>query len=324
MSNSNIDNLMIKFAMSRLKRAGMVTPETAAYRDAVRGTPAVISNAQAADGFSAANAYNSDFPVGVTPNGGFLSTQYLSRGPDSAWNPLQGGLSSVMDMPGFGLRGTGVGGDLLAGALAGGATTAGLRAAGNLDLWKYRDMDLFKTPRSVQQRIMETSIQPNGNPATMSRVGDRGRSGTAPEGSPLVQAQKLKTVPPMLKGQSGPSEIQVSQQVPGPKPLPGRLVGMGKPGEPVVSSRSVPQITTENLIRGAVPGAGGIQPNPRSTNPLISNSGKTGLVAGLLAALASRYGVGQTVEPARSDTSFLDRMTSRPTAPVQKSTVQVK
>ena len=327
MSNSNIDDLMLKFAMSRLKRAGMVTmvtPETAAYREAAKRTPAIISNDQAADGFSAANAYNSDFPVGVTPEG-WLSTQYLSSGPDSAYNPFQGGLSSVMDMPGFGLRGTGVGGDLLAGALAGGLSTVAARAAGNRDLWQHINQDLSKTPKSVQQRIMETSIQPNGNPATMSRVGNTGRSGTAtaPEGSPLVQAQALKTVPPRLKSQSGPSEIQVSQQVPGPKPLPGRLLGMGKPGEPVVQSRSVPQINTVNLVRGAIPGAGGVQPNPRSTNPLIRNSGKLGLGVGALTALLSRYGVGQSVESPQPDQSYFSRMTSAPIAPVQESTVPI-
>jgi hypothetical protein len=99
---------------------------------------------------------------------------------------------------------------------------------------------------------------------------------------------------------------------------------MGKPGEPVVRSRTVPQINTGTLVRGVAGLPGGVPPNPRSPNPFIRNYGKTGLGVGLLAALASRYGVGQTVEPPEPDTSFWDRMTSRPTAPVQKSTVPVK
>lgn len=312
MSNSNIDNLMLKFAMSRLK-AGAVVPPT--YQPSPLATPIKTPEQQSLYESAVSTAPRFPGPAGydqngffantgtVNPDGSFNTTQFNTQGPYSGIDPRS---SAFYDMPITGNRGSGVGGMGLAGLLAGLGTYGALKYTGNRAFVPHVGTDPAGLPLGLQQELMLRNLQNGATNASVSRTG--GSTLPLPGNSLREMSQPVIPAVPPVKDKKGrivtPGVPARLAQLPADPVLP-RILANGAPA-PLTMTQTVPkgrlpgsqpqQVTTALRLPSTRAGLmmpeslGGV-PSPRAgslgSNPATRNAGRVATGVGLATALAT-------------------------------------
>ena len=301
MSNSNIDNLMLKFAMSRFKAGAVVTPaQQSAYELAAQNATKVpYSAADVAAGY--APPYLSNSPISMNPDGSFNARSNMDRGDWSGINPLS---PAFYDPIGLGNTGGGFGASVLAPAAAAGIAGYGAsKYMGNRPFANYVGKDPASMPIPLQQELLARSIQNGATDVSATRTG--GEVVKLPGSSPRAMSQEGVPAVAPVKDKKGrivtPAVPAIPAKIPAVlpsgKPAPATLTqtlapGMrpgSKPSQATTPLRLPP--TRPQLAAPVI--AGGI-PSPvvgsAGSNMFTRNPVRTGLGAAAIAGAAGLAG----------------------------------
>ena len=330
MSNSNIDNLMLKFTMSRFKAGAFITPaQQSAYELAAQNATNVpYSAADVGAGYRP--PYLNDSPTSVNPDGSFNTTSNMDRGEWSGINPLS---PAFYDPIGLGNTGAGFGAAVLAPAAAAGLAGYGAsKYMGNSPFAKYVGKDPASMPLHLQQELLARSIQNGATDVSATRTG--GEVVKLPGSSPRAMSQEgipaeaaipsKKGRPPVPAKPAIPAKIPAV--LPSGKPAPATLTQTLAPG--ILPNSKPSQVTTPLRLPPTRPQlaapviAGGI-PSPvvgsAGSNMFTRNPVRTGLGAAAIAGaagLAGQYLTAPDGAPNRS-------IPFAPAAPAKTQEVQV-
>ena len=181
MSSSNIDNLMLKFAMSRLKAGAMVPPM--AYNPSPMAKAIDTPEQQRIYDRTVSQAPRFPGPAGydqngffantgtVNPDGSFNTTQYNNQGTYSGLNPLS---SAGWDGPITGDSGSGLYGALATGGVVGGGATLAARIAANVPFIPYRNKDISTWPADIREEFLTRNIRDGATDVTIDRANRNG------------------------------------------------------------------------------------------------------------------------------------------------------
>lgn len=315
MSNSNIDNLLLKFAMSRFKAGAVVTPaQQSAYERAAQNfTKAPYSAADVADGYKPPYLDNSP-TGGQAPDGSFPTYSNMDRGDLSGINPFN---RAFYDPIGLGNTGGGFGASVLAPAAAAGL--AGYGAAkymGNRPYANYVDTDPASMPLPLQQELIARSVQNGATDVSAARTG--GEIVKLPGSSPRAMSQEGVPAVAPVKDKKGrivtPAVPAIPAKIPAPLPsgksAPVTLTQtLPKGNSPLSQPRQVttPMRLPSTRAQLAAPVVAGGMPSPvvgsAGSNMFTRNPVRTGLgAAGLagIAGLAAQYATAPDGAPNRS------------------------
>lgn len=206
MSNSNIDNLMLKFAMSRLKAGGVVpmayqpsplataikTPEQQEQYDRAVSTAPLFPGREGYDRGFFANTGT------VNPDGSFNTTQYNNQGTYSGIDPRS---SAFYDPPIIGDSGSGLGGMGAAGLAAGLGTYGALKYMGNRAFIPHLGTDPASMPLHLQQELMARHLRDGAINASITRTG--GSTLPLPGSSPREMSQPVIPAVAPVKDKKG-------------------------------------------------------------------------------------------------------------------------
>lgn len=263
MSSSNIDNLMLKFAMSRFKAGAVVTPaQQSAYELAAQNATKVpYSAADVAAGY--APPYLNNNPNSVNPDGSFNATSNMDRGDLSGINPLS---PAFYDPIGLGNTGAGFGAAVLAPAAAAGIAGYGAsKYMGNRPFANYVGRDPASMPLPLQQELIARSIQPGATDVSATRTG--GEVVKLPGSSPRAMSQEGIPAEAAIPSKKGRPPVPAKPAIPAKIPA---VLPSGKPA---------PATLTQTLPKGSMPNS---QPR-QATTPLRLPPTRTQLAAPVVA-----------------------------------------